>query len=648
MSSEREDFDYTKVKVKQERLSPSPPKQQDDVEALNDIIPKIFSASPKENNNNKRNEEEKKTIEPIKSSNEILAELFRVFNAAPPESLMNDDFLRKKKKKHKSKDKKHKKKSKKRGRSSSDEDDSEERKSHKKHKKKKHKKTKKRDDSSDGEEHIVKHENSNNEQKDKTSDISDFVISDEDEYMPSVPSPLTSVDIKQEKKDDSPKYAPGKIIIKSLKNSAVFKEAELSKQKQEKKVHRDDSSELSLSDEETYLKEKELRYYKDKDFYERRSRYHGRGDNRRYRDSSRDRFRSSWRDSRSRSRSRRRNRSRSRRPEEFTIDKKRLLEIARKNAISMFKNGSLPGTQSMTQEVKDKVLMKMRYGGKTVEELTEFCKKLTKGESLNDLSSLSSNDDSDHDKDGNERAFHHPFVLKDRGPIVMNIKNATPIPPKTAEQTKAILMQYPVSSGQQHRLNENEWIPVSPKRPEPPTVLSQAPLKVQSTKNVFEKPLPSAGKQLPAFVPTTPLATPSATETIIPTPVAVPASIPPPVIPDVITVPSTVQQQPPTAAPKLLQSVFPQCNSNVDVSSIITKRLNAMRKLQENPADPEALKMMYNSQKDMSAWATSKFTPGQFTGSTGANVLSAKELTAGQQAWAKRIPRRIRRLLQIV
>lgn len=114
-------------------------------------------------------------------------------------------------------------------------------------------------------------------------------------------------------------------------------------------------------------------------------------------------------------------RSRSR-STELIIDKKRLLEIARKNAISMFKNGSLPGTQGMTQEVKDKVLMRMRYGGKSVEELTEFCKKLSQGENLNDLSDLSSNEDSDHDKFGNEKAFHHPFVLKDRGPIVMNIK----------------------------------------------------------------------------------------------------------------------------------------------------------------------------------------------------------------------------------
>lgn len=39
----------------------------------------------------------------------------------------------------------------------------------------------------------------------------------------------------------------------------------------------------------------------------------------------------------------------------------------------------------------------------------------------------------------------------------------------------------------------------------------------------------------------------------------------------------------------------------------------------------------------MSSWANSKFIPGQFTGSTGANILTARELTGGFHAWAKRV-----------
>lgn len=59
--------------------------------------------------------------------------------------------------------------------------------------------------------------------------------------------------------------------------------------------------------------------------------------------------------------------------------------------------------------------------GKSVDELTEFCKKLSNGESSGYLSDVS--DDSDHDEDGNDRPFNHPFMLKERNePIVMNIK----------------------------------------------------------------------------------------------------------------------------------------------------------------------------------------------------------------------------------
>lgn len=44
----------------------------------------------------------------------------------------------------------------------------------------------------------------------------------------------------------------------------------------------------------------------------------------------------------------------------------------------------------------------------------------------------------------------------------------------------------------------------------------------------------------------------------------------------------------------------PSLMQNLDVTTIITKRLNAMRKLQDNPLDQEAIKLMYNTQKDVS------------------------------------------------
>lgn len=85
----------------------------------------------------------------------------------------------------------------------------------------------------------------------------------------------------------------------------------------------------------------------------------------------------------------------------------------------MLRNGTLPGVHNLAPEAKEKALAKMRYGGKSVDELTEFCKKLSKGETNGYLSNMSGDSDIDGDL---EKPFHHPFVIKDRGPIVMNIK----------------------------------------------------------------------------------------------------------------------------------------------------------------------------------------------------------------------------------
>ena len=72
-----------------------------------------------------------------------------------------------------------------------------------------------------------------------------------------------------------------------------------------------------------------------------------------------------------------------------------------------------------------------------------------------------------------------------------------------------------------------------------------------------------------------------------------------------------------------------------DISAIIKSRLDATKKLEECPNDSEALKKLYDAQKMMSKWAESKNKPGQFTGHTGAKILSHAELSTGIQAWAK-------------
>ncbi|XP_036326002.1 protein SON [Rhagoletis pomonella] len=734
-------------------------------------------------------DEDKKSIEPVKSSNEILAELFKVFNAAPPEELLDDESLLKKSHKHK-KNKKEKKKKVKREKDlsegersdtdsdeSNEADDGKEKKSKQKHKKKKkHKHKDEKDKGRSKSKEKDKKDKEKSKERTKSKDISVDKKRDDPKKTHSAvsvkPEPANahrrdSRSHKRHTTDSSSHSAPAETKKRRLEDdSNTFhshsndrgrerdrhhekdrerdkhreRDAEKAREKDKGKdrkhnsfyngypeyesnksrvkikeeprefTHKRDNrnghvSEISLSDEEEdYLKDrhasgesKNHRFAHDRakerqhnSFYAgmKRSRSRDR-DRDRNRDRERERERNHRGDERSHnkrnSHSRGRSRSRSR---DLGIDKKRLLEIARKNAISMFKRGNLPGCDGMSQEIKDKVLLKMRYGGKTVQDLTDFCKKISNGENLSDLSS---DEDSDVDKSGNTKAFHHPFQLKEREPIVMHIRSATSLQTRntSSEQVKAITMQFPVSSGQQHRMTE-AWVPVVPKENLPP--LPALPAATQATsifktnvvKNVFEKPVPEE-QQEPAFKPVQPASeandaepkvvvngdvagtatttpapdpmpsaetTPSLDASVISKPFfavatqnlmpSLTATVPPPpqsvpaantqqtFVPDV-PVPSSTDTA--TAG----NNIFPDHSGpQIDVSSIISKRLQAMRRLQDNPMDPEAIKMMYNSQKDMTSWASSKHIPGQFTGSTGANVLSTRELSSGPQAWARR------------
>lgn len=74
---------------------------------------------------------------------------------------------------------------------------------------------------------------------------------------------------------------------------------------------------------------------------------------------------------------------------------------------------------------------------------------------------------------------------------------------------------------------------------------------------------------------------------------------------------------------------------SMDIGDIISLRLGAMKRLSSNQNDSEALKDLYDAQQEMANWACSKNKPGQFTGTTGAKVLSKSELMMGAPAWAK-------------
>lgn len=367
--------------------------------------------------------DDKKAVALTKSSEELLAELFQSFNSAPPTTLSAEDAkaAKRAKKKHK---KEKKKKHKKKGRSSSDEENGDDGdKAEKKAKLKKVKKEKKdklldekdiksekdkskkrkSDDSISTSKHKKKKREKDEERKDEL---------DIDEYE----KQLLEKAHREENTKSDPK-TKSKIFIKSFKNSAVFeenvKQAEERKREKDKERKRDrhndgseseqsKSSEISLSDEETYERNR-ARFYERDSYYGNRSRddrhrdrsprnrsrdrydsressYYGhgyRGLGSRYDDRDRDRRRYIY-DSGYENFSelngfacRRRSRSRSNHSAD-RIDKKRLLEIARKNAISMLKNGTLPGTQNMAPEAKEKVLAKMRFGGKFVDRLTSI------------------------------------------------------------------------------------------------------------------------------------------------------------------------------------------------------------------------------------------------------------------------------------
>lgn len=235
----------------------------------------------------------------------------------------------------------------------------------------------------------------------------------------------------------------------------------------------------------------------------------------------------------------------------------------------MLKNGMLP---RISDDAKEKMIAKIRHGGKTIEELTNYCQKLSRAEDLGELSDLS---DSDVDGEGQPRAFHHPFEVKDRGPIVMNIRNSIPHAPKQASELKAIMSQFPVSSGKHHSAVENTWVPVT-------TTKGATSTTTTTTTASSSKSVVTLSKQIQEQLPE--LAQPKKSAEINP----------------VLTRPydwksddhycKSIEPIPALEPPPL-----PPC----DVSDIISQRLNAMRKLQDNPNDVEATKTLYETQQNV-------------------------------------------------
>lgn len=234
----------------------------------------------------------------------------------------------------------------------------------------------------------------------------------------------------------------------------------------------------------------------------------------------------------------------------------------------MLKNGMLP---RISDDAKEKMIAKIRHSGKTIVELTNYCQKLSRAEDIGELSELS---DSEVDGEGLPRAFHHPFEVKDRGPIVMNIRNSKPIAPKQASELKAIMSQFPVSSGKQHSMVENTWVPVTTTTKGTTTTTSTTTTTASSS----TKTVVTLSKQIQEQLPE--LANPKNKTEINP----------------VLTKPYDWKNDNHYCSSIELEQAQPPC----DVSEIISQRLNAMRKLQDNPNDVEATKTLYETQQNVS------------------------------------------------
>jgi len=400
-------------------------------------------------------------------------------------------------------------------------------------------------------------------------------------------------------------------------------------------------------------------YGRDRDSYGNRSRYRSRS-----RSKSRERYREPDRYELNKQRQEKHLRSK--------INKEKLLEIAKKNAAKILKSGG--DLMGMDQDR----LIAMKSGGQNLDELTKFCKELAKKglEDKNRIELLA-------ESESEEEEFHHPFMVKDRplpNPISMLIgEPRETLPPVARAVAKSQrMLEFPVSSGNAHRVKEvtvdplGDWKPVEKEDRKAITMevdedemlkmheeieAEDAALAKEEEKNDTEEKeeikawklseaekanmINPLGVVMFGGVKELPEEKKEEVEKERPAASATPLALPAPKERLALPAPSGSG----TSAGTLVQhklsenpdKVFDTAEGPVvDIGTIISNRLNAMRKLQETPNDAEALQDMYNAQKQMANWATSKNKPGQFVGSTGARVLSHHELNLGLQCWARK------------
>ncbi|XP_030849982.1 protein SON [Strongylocentrotus purpuratus] len=327
----------------------------------------------------------------------------------------------------------------------------------------------------------------------------------------------------------------------------------------------------------------------------------------------------------------------------FHIDKKKLLEIAKANALMRMRAGDLPSNLPITESMK-KAADSFEVN-ESIQKFTDRCKALA------NLQGGSSDDDSpvnrpvgsdDEDEDGNEAQkpfVRHPFKVKEAAPIVMNIRNAIQIPVASKDKLR---VQFPVSCGSQHRKKEVEIVIGNANDPygQWKTVEKPTPKPAAAPTTKASTPQPPATPATPA---TTAAATPAATPATQTTPAAtamapaVAATVAPVVAGPHI--PGLTNSQPPQPVPEKDKVFEDSPGFSYDIGQIVSARLKAARALQSNPNNVEALTVLHHSQKQIQTWAHSSKKPGLFTGSTDATFLRPEELgnpNRKNQAWIRK------------
>ncbi|XP_076445441.1 uncharacterized protein LOC143283167 isoform X2 [Babylonia areolata] len=299
------------------------------------------------------------------------------------------------------------------------------------------------------------------------------------------------------------------------------------------------------------------------------------------------------------------------------IDKNKLRKIAITRYLANYEKGKGPNVD----------LTIAKSGGKSVAELTEFCKQISQrekdqGEQSSD-SDLSLDEEEGGKSEGEDGPLHHPFIMRDPSSlpnIVMNIRNAKQLPVLTPQekQTQAATLrtQFPVSSGTHHRNKESEWVPVTTTTTTTTTTHKATTTPANSLALV---PAVTSGTVTSGTVTSGTVTSGSGVGIGGGAQGAVPLPAPTAVVP-------------------AQDSVFPS-QPDIDIGAIISERIQAMRRLEQNPFDSQALNSVHRINEQAHAWAQSKHLPGQFTGTTDVRILTQEELAGPDkrnQAWAKK------------